>query len=62
MTEREFIENQAKKLGVSIVGKLRRSEEHELAEVEKCFVDEAGNLYMLRHGVLTIRGADGKVY
>ena len=62
MTEREYIEKQATSLGVTIAGKLRRSEEHESAEVEKCFVDEAGNLYMLRHGVLTIRGADGKVY
>ena len=62
MTEREYIEKQAAALGVTIAGKLRRSEEHESAEVEKCFVDEAGNLYMLRHGVLTIRGADGKVY
>jgi len=62
MTEREFIEKQANDLGVTIVGKLRRSEEHETAEVEKCFVDEGGNLYMLRHGILTIQDADGKVY
>ena len=62
MTEREYIENQAQKLGVTIVGKLRRSAEHETAEVEKCFIDEAGNLFMLRHGILTIQGVDGKVY
>ena len=62
MTEREFIEKQANALGVTIIGKLCRSEEHETAEVEKCFVDEAGNLFVLRHGILTIRGADGTVY
>ena len=62
MTEREYIEKQAHALGVTIAGKLRRSAEHETAEVEKCFVDEGGNLYMLRHGILTIQGADGKVY
>ena len=62
MNEREYIEKQADALGVTIVGKLRRSVEHETAEVEKCFVDEDGNLYMLRHGILTVRGADGKVY
>lgn len=62
MTEREFIEKQAEALGVTIVGKLRRSAEQETAEVEKCFMDEAGNLYMLRHGILTIQDPDGKVY
>ncbi len=62
MTEREYIEKQAEALGVRIVGKLRRSVEHETAEVEKCFADEAGNLFLLRHGILTIRGADGTVY
>lgn len=62
MTEREYIEHQANALGMTIVGKLRRSAEHETAEVEKCFVDEAGNLFMLRHGVLTIRDAEGNVY
>ena len=62
MTEREYIEKQAERLGVTIVGKLRRSVDHETAEVEKCFTDEAGNLYMLRHGILTVQGADGKVY
>lgn len=62
MTEREYIEKQAASLGVTIQGKLHRCAEFETAEVEKCFADEAGNLYMLRHGVLTIRGADGKVY
>ena len=62
MTEREYIEKQAAALGVSIVGRLRRSEEHESAEVEKCFMDEAGHLYMLRHGILTVRDAQGNVY
>ena len=62
MTEREFIEKQATALGVVITGKLRRSAENESAEVEKCFVDESGKLYMLRHGILTIRDAAGNVY
>ena len=62
MTEREYIEKQADALGVSITGKLRRSAENESAEVEKCFVDESGKLYMLRHGILTIRDTAGNVY
>ena len=62
MTEREFIEKQANALGVTIIGKLSRSAEHETAEVEKCFVDKAGNLFVLRHGILTVRGADGTIY
>ena len=62
MTEREFIEKQANSLGVTITGKLRRSEENESAEVEKCFVDDSGKLYMLRHGILTIQDTYGNVY
>jgi len=62
MTEREYIEKQAKALGVTIVGKLSRSAEHETAEVEKCFVDEGGSLFMLRHGILTVRDERGNVY
>ena len=62
MTEREYIEKQGKVLGVTIVGKLRRSAEYETAEVEKCFTDEIGNVYILRHGILTIRDADGKIH
>lgn len=56
------MEKQANALGVTIIGKLSRSAEHETAEVEKCFVDEAGNLFVLRHGILTVRGADGTIY
>ena len=62
MTEREYIEKQAEALGVRIAGKLLRHAEYERAAAEKCFMDEAGNLYKLRHGILTIQGADGKVY
>lgn len=57
-----LLTTEAQKLGVTIVGKLRRSMDNETAEVEKCFIDEAGNLFMLRHGILTIQGVDGKVY
>ena len=62
MTEREYIEKQAEALGVKIAGKLCRHAEYETAEVEKCFKDEDGNLYKLRHGILTSQGADGKIY
>lgn len=62
MTEREYIEKQAGALGVKIIGKLSRQAEYETAEVEKCFTDKVGNLYILRHGILTIQGIDGKIY
>lgn len=62
MTEREYIEQQAKTLGVEIAGKLTRSSDNEKNNLEVCFVDEASKLYTLRHGILTVEGPDGKVY
>ena len=41
MTEREYIEQQAKTLGVEIAGKLTRSSDNEKNNLEVCFVDEA---------------------
>lgn len=62
MTERVYIEQQAKTLGVEIAGKLTRSSDNEKNNLEVCFVDEASKLYKLRHGILTVQGPDGKVY
>ena len=62
MTEREYIEQQTRALGVEIAGKLTRSRDNEKNNLEVCFVDEAGKLYILRHGILTVQGPDGKVY
>ena len=59
---RTYIDSQARGLGFRIEGKLRRCEEFETATLDKCFMDEKGNIYRLRHGILTIIGADGKVY
>ena len=59
---RSYIDRQARGLGFSIQGRLRRCEEYETATLEKCFMDENGNIYRLRHGILTIVGADGSVY
>lgn len=59
---RAYIDHQAKGLGFSISGKLSRCEEFETATLDKCFIDEMGNVFMLRHGILTIVAADGRVY
>ena len=59
---REYIDRQARDLGVSIAGKLRRCEAYEPSHLHKAFVDENGSVYVLRHGILTIIGPDGKVY
>ena len=62
MTEREFIEQQAKALGVEITGKLTRSVDNENNNIDVCFVDEANKLFIIRRGILTIKDPDGKVY
>ncbi len=51
---------QARQLGFAIKGKLTSVE----GQDSHCryFLDEAGNTYIVRHGILTIIGADGKVY
>ena len=61
MTEREYIEQQARTLGVEIAGKLTRSRDNEKNSLEVCFVDEAGKLYILCHCIITVQGPDGKV-
>ena len=62
MTEREFIEQQAKALGVEITGKLTRSAENENNNIDVCFVDESNKLFIIRRGILTIKDPDGNVY
>ena len=61
-SDRLYIEQAAARLGVRIQGRLTRAAEAETAEVEKCFSDEAGTLFRLRHGVLTVTDAEGRVY
>lgn len=51
---------QAQQLGFPIQGKLIPSE----GPNTRCryYVDEAGNTYIVRYGILTIVAANGKVY
>ena len=59
---REYIEKQATTLGVVINGLLHREEQREKARIEICFADDIGQLFFLRHGILTVCGVDGRVY
>jgi len=51
---------QARQLGFPIAGDLTPSEGRD----SRCryFVDEAGNTYILRYGILTIVAANGQTY
>ena len=51
---------QAQQLGLPITGKLIPAEGRD----SRCryFVDEAGNTYIVRYGILTIVAVNGKVY
>ena len=51
---------QAQRLGFTVEGELTPVEGRD----SHCryFVDGAGNTYIVRHGILTIVAADGKVY
>lgn len=53
---------QAKLLGFQVAGKLIPREGREPARRCRYYEDEAGNLYIVRRGILTIVAADGKVY
>ena len=56
------IARQAQKLGFQIAGALERRTEQEQSRREQFYVDEAGNVYLVRRGILTIVAADGTVY
>ncbi len=51
---------QAQRLGFPVVGKLTPAEGRD----SHCryFLDDAGNTFILRHGILTIVTASGRVY
>lgn len=55
------IREQATNLGHEIIGQLVRHAEMELFRCEKVYLDEAGNQYLVRRGILTIVTADGGV-
>lgn len=55
------IREQAGSLGFSIVGRLSRHTELEVIRLEKVYLDEAGNAYLVRRGILTIVTPDGAV-
>ena len=55
------IQAQADALGFTIIGHLTRYPEGDLSRYHYCFLDEAGNLYIIHLGVLTIVSADGEV-
>lgn len=56
------IRTQAAQIGFEIIGELSRYPEGDLSRYHYCFADEAGNLYVIHLGVLTILAVDGKVY
>lgn len=55
------IREQAKHLGFEIIGRLTRRPEWERSTRERAYIDDAGNEYYTRHGILTIVTADGGV-
>lgn len=56
------IYSMASSLGFSVQGSLFETSGQEPRRRCRYFADEGGNLYILRRGILTIVGADGKVY
>lgn len=55
------IREQAASLRFQIVGKLTRRPEWERSSKERAYIDEAGNEYYARRGILTIVTAEGGV-
>ncbi len=55
------IREQAAAFGFEIIGQLTRRPEWETARPERAYIDEAGNEYYTRRGILTIVTADGAV-
>ena len=55
------IREQAKSFGFEIIGILSRRADLEYSRHEQIYLDDAGNEYILRRGILTIITADGGV-
>ncbi len=55
------IRKQAERLGFEIIGRLTRHPEWERSTKERAYIDDAGNEYYTRRGILTIVTADGGV-
>ena len=55
------IREQAAALQFKIVGHLVRHTELEIFRLEQVYLDDAGNAYLTRRGILTIVTADGTV-
>ncbi len=55
------IRKQAERLGHEIIGRLTRHPEWERSTKERAYMDDAGNEYYTRCGVLTIVTVDGGV-
>lgn len=55
------IRQQAENLGHQIIGNLVRHSEYEYSWRERVYLDDAGNEYIIRRGILTIVTADGGV-
>ena len=55
------IRQQAEQLNFEIIGRLIRHPEWERDRKERAYMDEAGNEYYTRCGILTIVTADGGV-
>ena len=56
------VSTQAQKLGFTVAGKLSPREGKEPSRRCRYYEDEAGNVYIVRRGILTIVAANGKVY
>lgn len=56
------VRTQAERLGFQVSGDLVRCIGREPSHLYQCFLDEAGNEYILRRGILTIKAADGRVF
>lgn len=56
------VSTQAQKLGFTVAGKLMPREGKEPPRRCRYYEDEAGNVYIVRRGILTIVAANGKVY
>lgn len=55
------IREQAKSFGFEIIGILTRRSDLEYSNLERIYLDDAGNEYILRRGILTIITFDGGV-
>ena len=56
------VEKQAQNRGFKLVGPLCRYEDPVQSKRFICYMDEAGNEYIMYRGVLTIISADGEVF